>query len=535
MATLRCPSCDAEIEASTIVGLETKCPGCGKVLKLKPRTQSQAIATTPKPPTIITKEIVRDKPDPSAVAAVRQVALQQDQLEELRELKEETKRHRKEAKAEASGGNEARILGALSIICAIIGTALFCIPPAAIGLAGLGVLLGGLGLLLAIFNGGRGLGLPIVGLVLCVAPAVIGFVILAGVTGAIHAVAVAADKAKNQPPPNLIIDAPEKPTDDGKEKGVVAGDLPKNEPRAAGVIPWQGSANIDGVVVSIEGASVGKATLRNLGKIAESEEDLTTISVKIENKTDGKKIEYYGWAKPTALSDAGVGLLTDNIKNRYLRTDFGFSTKVGGQITHESVYPGKSITDYLVFEAPVAQARFFVLELPCKNFGSTGVIKFQLDRAAFADYRKNKFSPLFAKTPEEIRAEKEKRDKERRWNEQDQKQREAERMAAVERENSPEEKAKRAKAEKEAKELEDQRRKDREDIAKERREKAAKAEAMKKDIERDAKAYTRLGSAKIWIEQGNKARAKQILESVQKDYPGSKAAERAKEMLKDLE
>ena len=49
-----------------------------------------------------------------------------------------------------------------------------------------------------------------------------------------------------------------------------------------------------------------------------------------------------------------------------------------GQVQSESVYPGKSIDDLLVFELPVEKAKYLRLELPASAFHGEGKLRIQI-------------------------------------------------------------------------------------------------------------------------------------------------------------
>ena len=83
------------------------------------------------------------------------------------------------------------------------------------------------------------------------------------------------------------------------------------------------------------------------------------------------------------MFDFGFGeeyaTLTDDNENNYKRVGFGSSsTPVGGIQIIESIYPGKSITDVLVYEMPVDAAKWLRLKLPAQNFKGDGMLRFEI-------------------------------------------------------------------------------------------------------------------------------------------------------------
>jgi hypothetical protein len=132
------------------------------------------------------------------------------------------------------------------------------------------------------------------------------------------------------------------------------------------------------VQIEVTQAFVGKVPLKSLGdEGGESKDPLCQISLRITNRASASKIDYRGWQGNSLLSHAR---LTDEVGNRYRGISFGFGTKVVGQVESESIYPGKSIEDKLVFEVPVDSAKYLRLELPASNLGEKGTVRFQIAR-----------------------------------------------------------------------------------------------------------------------------------------------------------
>ncbi len=59
-------------------------------------------------------------------------------------------------------------------------------------------------------------------------------------------------------------------------------------------------------------------------------------------------------------------------------TYFSAMSKPEGRVDRESIYPGKAITDVLIFELPVENAEHLDLELPAENFGGTGMVRLRI-------------------------------------------------------------------------------------------------------------------------------------------------------------
>jgi len=147
-------------------------------------------------------------------------------------------------------------------------------------------------------------------------------------------------------------------------------------------IVWNDAKNalrLGDVEVQITGLKVGKVAVKDLfGTDKQSTDDLLTISVEVSNTSTGKKIDFRSWQAERMEFDGVFAALTDNNENTYKRINFGAGTKISGSVGDDSIYPGKSVTDILVFEKPVDTAKLFHLELPGKNFNSEGILRFEI-------------------------------------------------------------------------------------------------------------------------------------------------------------
>ena len=129
------------------------------------------------------------------------------------------------------------------------------------------------------------------------------------------------------------------------------------------------------VQIELTRVLVGKIPLKSVGdQTGQSTDVLCQISLRITNRASASKIDYVGWQGNSFSSNAK---LTDDVGNRYKGINFGFGTEVVGQVKSESIYPGKSLEDILVFEAPVDAAKYLNLELPGGNVGEEE-IRFRL-------------------------------------------------------------------------------------------------------------------------------------------------------------
>ena len=135
------------------------------------------------------------------------------------------------------------------------------------------------------------------------------------------------------------------------------------------------------VRVGVTSAVIGLVDLVELGQAGTSKDKLLIVRVKVHNLSKTRKVDFSGWGDAGRIFSPNPADLTDGQGNAYKRINFGFATKVVGQVENEAIYPGKTAEDLLVFEPPVDNAPFVRLELPAAAFGGTGKLRFQIPKA----------------------------------------------------------------------------------------------------------------------------------------------------------
>jgi hypothetical protein len=300
---------------------------------------------------------------------------------------------RVEAPRRGSGlGLAACILGVLAfVICWVPLIGLIGVP-----LSALGLILGLIGLLVAILRKGAGIGFAIAGSAICGLALVVaitstvatGKAIQAGAQSMVDArkeaertnqqvipVAPAPVRPANRP----VQPAPGQPAPQGGQSQVKppAAPAPKQPEEA-----WASAADTvkqGDVTVRITSAFSGKVPLKGGFGDTESKsaDSLLAIEVEIGNAGKNKKIEYHTFMGRSFAIGRDYASLHDNFDNVYKRIDFGMSKPIGANES-ESIYPGKSITDVLCFELPIDTAEYLNLELPAQSFGGTGMLRIRI-------------------------------------------------------------------------------------------------------------------------------------------------------------
>jgi len=323
-----CPHCTQELEAPPeLLGEMIDCPICGKQLQI-PKSQLR----------------------PASHAAFQNVSV--------------------EIKRGANPlGIAALVMGILACLtCWIPIIGLLSIPLSLIGL-----LLGFIGLIMAAVNKKTGFALPIGGGLVCVVAIFIAASSTGGCAKAVSDAVVAAERTNQSVIPSESPRPAPKPVQTTETTPA---------PAEVPVDLWTSAANAvrqGDVQVSITAVSIGKVALKNMfGDPEKSQDKLLTITLQVNNLSSGKKLDFRTWRGGNFSFGGDSASLSDDNDNTYKRISFGSSSTPVGGINRESVYPGKFITDILVFEVPVDVAKWLHLKLPAGNFGGEGMLRFEI-------------------------------------------------------------------------------------------------------------------------------------------------------------
>jgi hypothetical protein len=149
-------------------------------------------------------------------------------------------------------------------------------------------------------------------------------------------------------------------------------------------------ARLGDVLVRIDSVRVGVVPLLvgHKGDAGESENQLLTVALTVENRGTTRKIDFRGFA----TNNFGLGpvaQLEDNFGNFYRRVGFGYTDHPKGQIdAAESIYPGKPLADLIVFEVPIDKATYLRLSLPGWAVGASddAKLRFQIPASMFGGH-----------------------------------------------------------------------------------------------------------------------------------------------------
>jgi len=273
----------------------------------------------------------------------------------------------------SSLGIASMVLGILALlICWIPFLNLLGVP-----LSGLGLLLGLIGLLISITRKGSSIGFPVAGLIICAIALFVAISITQATSTAINEMTRSIEEQSStyQDIVGETKPASDKPSQGIGESGIAAEQEKKPEWASVETPVKQGD-----IMVRIVTASVRKIPLEKdfMGNSQTSEEEHLLIEVEISNLSESKKYSYCTWAGADFALNRDFATIQDNFANTYKRTNFGLMTKPEGRTDNESIYPGKSIRDVLVFERPVDSTEYLNLELPGQNFGGEGMLRIRI-------------------------------------------------------------------------------------------------------------------------------------------------------------
>lgn len=278
-------------------------------------------------------------------------------------------------------------LGIASLIIAILGFMICWIP--FVSIISLPILvvaffLGLIGLVLSIMRSGYGIGFPIASMTVSMIGGLIAMVmgvgLVAGTSAALEEMVDAMEADREMTAVPMATD-----TTFGLESlGTDEASAPEREPPQVDWIPSDQVALLGDKEITIEGVTVGEVTVIDMfGDEGTSSNKQLSIQITVWNRTQAKKVEYRTWRGAMLSFGSNSASLSDTFDNVYKRVNFGAASyPSGGVQTSESVYPGDSVSDILIFEVPVTSVELLLLELPAENIGEEGVIRFGIPAAA---------------------------------------------------------------------------------------------------------------------------------------------------------
>ena len=146
--------------------------------------------------------------------------------------------------------------------------------------------------------------------------------------------------------------------------------------------PADKALRVGDVEISVTSARVSRAWIRDDFALAEkpflSLDHVLSVTLQLVNLSETKILEYHTWNGAQMSLDLDFASLRDNFDNLYKRIDFGPGSQPEGRTESQTVQPGKTVTDVLVFQPPMERAEYLNLLMPAGNFGGHGLVRLRV-------------------------------------------------------------------------------------------------------------------------------------------------------------
>lgn len=254
-------------------------------------------------------------------------------------------------------------LGLASVACGGLALLMAWSTTAVVSLTALGILIASGAIVWAVVRRRAGLGMPVTGVLLCVA-----------VLGSVFAYqAIVGDRFSTR----LKLESTTR-----RDTGNVAlSEAESDWVKFDNDVQWTRSdrpAIIGGIEVRVSSVTFDRAKLNDLGTEQDSKDPYVIVRIGIRNVERDRRVEYRSWSGSGALTDAGLAELTDRAGKKYPREDFGLGLQVAGQVTTATVNPTETVEDTLIFKATGKESDVYRLELPGSAVGEDGAFRFAI-------------------------------------------------------------------------------------------------------------------------------------------------------------
>jgi hypothetical protein len=336
-----CTSCGSKLTVpDNLLGQEVKCPRCGTIRVVAPASTPPPVL----PPQSQTAQPIHDYDDEDDRA--------------VRRTRPSDQRATTEVNGPALGmGIASLVLGIIAIPVAMIPCFGFWSMP----VSGVGLALGVSGLIIVLVSKRGNAGFPIAGSAVSFVALAIAGLWLVVCTGIFKGTQASLDQFQK-----------------GAEEFARKMEEVQRQDAADWLDASKDAALHEDVQVRVASVTIGPVDLDMAnGGVGKSITDNLIILLVIRNVSpEGNEIEYKGWT-PKGKLDRNAATLRDNGVFTY---PIAILTRpVKGQIRlTQSINPGESLEDVLVYHAPREDPKDLRLELPASAFGGFGTIKFRI-------------------------------------------------------------------------------------------------------------------------------------------------------------
>ena len=126
-----------------------------------------------------------------------------------------------------------------------------------------------------------------------------------------------------------------------------------------------------GVVVAVGGASIGSVCYRDVVGRPQFTQPYLIVTLCVSNASSTRKVGFQTWR--------GAAALTDDHHNNYKRINVTpASNLLDADPDSASIHPRRVHVDRVVFERPVENIKWLRVELPARNYGGSGMLRFEI-------------------------------------------------------------------------------------------------------------------------------------------------------------
>jgi len=158
-----------------------------------------------------------------------------------------------------------------------------------------------------------------------------------------------------------------------------------SKPREAAESDWvdasTGAIQLGDVWVRVTSAAIEQVGLESQGQRTLSPEKYLVIRLQLANNGFTRKVDYQTWGPTRSGPSKHRVALTDQNGRTLRQAGFPAQFEVVGAITGGSMFPGKSIDDFLIYEIPSNRFDFLHLDLDASAFGSEGHLQFLIPKS----------------------------------------------------------------------------------------------------------------------------------------------------------
>jgi hypothetical protein len=373
MIRFDCPVCQKSLKvAGELAGKAGKCPACGervKVPSVNDEVRPELIVPAPhKTRTLTAPQSPTESIPRSGRVTTRVMTVEVKQ----------------QAKASHSLGIASLVLGLIAfLICWVPFLGLLGLP-----LSILGAVLGGIGLIIAMFRKGSGIGFPIAGTCLSLFSILAVITITGATASVIEEVGKAIDDSSQmaRASQQTLVSAGSSDQSEASKAASVPAEAQSAAPeKSATARAWhnaQEPIHEADLQLRVTGVTIGQVALKDaIDRETKSQEKLLIVSLELTNVNATRKMNYTSWSGKTISFVRDYATMEDNFGNSYKRINFGFGTSPLGSVEDTaSIYPKETITDVLVFEKPIDAVKFIRIEFPAENFGGTGMLRLEIPK-----------------------------------------------------------------------------------------------------------------------------------------------------------